>query len=140
MKSEIVYQNVNIQEAFNRDGFVGPVDAIGQQEMSSIRRELDKQILLRIFSSKNKQQLLRNSQNRHLDCNVVAKLCSNQIIVDSVEQVLGPNLILWRSMFINHPKGEGHNWHADQYHTLLSDTSKQISVHLAITESFEDNE
>lgn len=118
---------------FEKNGFIGPLEALSPLEMEPIKDEIEQEFL-------RAQQLnIPMIRNRHLNWAVAAKLCSNPSIVASSTKLLDPNLIIWRSALFAIPDGTGLAWHRDEYFTLLSEPTKQISVHLAISESSEDN-
>ena len=52
--------------------------------------------------------------NRHLDSPLVAQLCTHPAILAQIEPLLGPDLVVWRSLFFS--KGPGSKevpWHQD---------------------------
>lgn len=121
---------------FEENGFWGPLDALSPSEMEPIKLEVEKEFLRAQQAQKMSIPITRN---RHLNWSVAAKLCSTQAMVSTVTKILGNDLILWRSNLFAIPKNTGLAWHRDEYLTLLSEPSQQISVHLAISESTEDN-
>jgi hypothetical protein len=81
------------------------------------------------------------TRNRHLDLEIVARLCKLPSIVDRVARLFGSDLILWRSQFFlqtGRPE-EGLGWHRDLYLNLLGEPRTSLSVHLAVTEASGDN-
>ncbi|WP_017324665.1 phytanoyl-CoA dioxygenase family protein [Synechococcus sp. PCC 7336] len=122
---------LTLTEKYERDGFIGPIQAFSPDRMSQLLDELERDV----FAKKG----IAFSRNRHLDLSSVDLLCQSSVIYESIEQILGKDLTLWRSNFFAMKQGMGLGWHQDQYNTLIEDTAKQVSVHLGITQSFPDN-
>lgn len=114
-----------------RDGFVGPIHALDSNSTSLLLDELKEKVF--------EQKGVAFIRNRHLDIDSVKLLCQSEVICDAVSEILGTNLVLWRTNFFAVKSGQGHGWHQDRYIGLLDDTSKQVSVHLALTKSSPDN-
>lgn len=52
--------------------------------------------------------------NRHLDSPLVAQLCTHPAILAQVEPLLGPELVVWRSLFFSKgPDSKEVPWHQD---------------------------
>ncbi|MGK7908744.1 MAG: phytanoyl-CoA dioxygenase family protein [Synechococcus sp.] len=116
---------------YERDGFVGPIRALDSNSTSLLLDELKEKVF--------EQKGVAFIRNRHLDIDSVKLLCQSEVIHDAVSEILGTNLVLWRTNFFAVKSGQGHGWHQDRYIGLLDDTSKQVSVHLALTKSSPDN-
>ena len=115
---------------FEENGFVGPFTAYTPQEMKAIRSEITTKFAHLPFS-----QL----RNRHLDFSLMARLCSHPAIVERVADLLGDDLVLWRSQLLFMGIGEGIRWHQDDYQPVISDPNNHISVYLAISEATPEN-
>lgn len=119
-------------ERYEKLGFIGPIKAFNEAEMHEVA-----QLVLR--EHKEQKGILSVKRNRHLDWDAARRLTIAPAIVDIATQILGPELILWRTNFFVGDTGKGIRWHQDEYRTLLSDPLHQISIHLGITEAQEDN-
>jgi hypothetical protein len=122
----------NAAEDFAVRGFIGPFKAVDEAEVDGIAGTLLSE-LARTSSA------LAAQRNRHLDWDRVRRLTVAEAIVDRAEQLLGPDLVLWRTNFFVFRAGDGIRWHHDEYKSLLADTSKQLSIQLGITPATEDN-
>lgn len=78
-------------------------------------------------------------RNRHLDWPLIDGLAHARPIVQLASALLGEELVLWRSQMFFMASGKGLRWHQDQYLTLLSDDTRQVSVHLSLTRTLADN-
>lgn len=106
-------------EQFRRDGFIGPLDLYDSDEikalyMNKLRAEM-------FDRSKAVYELEHTSRlagyDRHLDSDFFSQHVMRREIVDKLEQILGPDVICWRSeMFPKYPGDEGTDWHqADNF-------------------------
>lgn len=73
---------------------------------------------------------------RHLDSDLVFKLCHDRNLLKKVKEHLGENIVLWRSeVWANYPAKELIPiWHQDSYPNLLKGEGKTINVYVALTE------
>jgi hypothetical protein len=78
-------------------------------------------------------------RNRHLDWPLIDDLARACPIAQLASALLGEDLVLWRSQLFFMAAGKGLRWHQDQYLTLLADDTRQVSVHLSLTRTREDN-
>jgi non-heme Fe2+,alpha-ketoglutarate-dependent halogenase len=64
---------------------------------------------------------LLNVRDRHLDSRLVYDMCTHPAIVNCVEKLLSPNLLLWRSQFFVQEAGSGRlsAWHQDKDYSGL---------------------
>jgi hypothetical protein len=119
-------------EDFAALGFIGPFKAVDAAEVEGIAGTLLNELA-------HTSSALAAQRNRHLDWDRVRRLTAAAAIVDRAEQLLGPDLVLWRTNFFVFRAGDGIRWHHDEYKSLLADTSKQLSIQLGITPATEDN-
>ena len=94
---------------FEKNGYVGPFSICSPEEMDSIRKRIDTEVLPcpSIYHSKP-------GQSRHLDKRVIFDLCSQPAIVDRVADLMEGNVVLWRSnFFVKPPGGNAVPWHQD---------------------------
>jgi ectoine hydroxylase-related dioxygenase (phytanoyl-CoA dioxygenase family) len=81
-------------------------------------------------------------RNRHLDVPAVASVCSLPSVIDAVRDLLGPDLLLWRSnLFGMEASQDLLPWHRDEYRGLLvpDDAASHCSVQLNLTDAGRDN-
>lgn len=95
---------------FHEDGFLAPIDVMSEDEAISYRQKLE--AIERDFPEHINAQ---NRNNAHLVFPVLDELTHHPIIVDAVEDLIGPNLSLWGSVFfIKEPQTSGYvSWHQD---------------------------
>lgn len=119
-------------EQYRELGYVGPLRAFSADELNGVGPAV-------LGELNGKYSGLLAIRNRHLDWEVARRLVSSAAMLDAACQVLGPELVLWRSNFFIGKPGRGIGWHQDEYQTLLADPVNQVSLHLGITAASEDN-
>lgn len=119
-------------EQYKTFGFIGPVKAFDAQELVDLVPAILQELRHKGFS-------LAAVRNRHLDWDIAHRLVAAEAIAALAAQLLGPELVLWRTNFFTISAGKGLRWHQDEYRTLLADPLRQLSVHLGISEASEDN-
>jgi len=117
---------------FYEQGFLGPITAFSPEEMSKMRKDIEDVLLSDKRKSKvysigegqtdvketeliSKDQLVQaiNGRDRHLDCWEIWNLINQDPIKERLAQMLGPDLIVWRSQFFNKmPGAPAVVWHA----------------------------
>lgn len=94
---------------FHTDGYLGPFTAVEPDSMSAIRSIIESDVL-------NSSGLANSPlQSRHLDRRCVYDLVSHPNIVDRVADLMGPDIVLWRSNIFNKEAGQPTEipWHQD---------------------------
>jgi non-heme Fe2+,alpha-ketoglutarate-dependent halogenase len=115
--------------SFHENGFIGPFDLIPREEMEKLRQELVDSLLQKeskVWSysagdyefdttndngdSVSKEYYLKlvNQLNRHLEEPKLAALFQHPAFTERCAQLLGPNILLWRTKFFGvkgHSKG-----------------------------------
>ena len=97
-------------EQYHDQGFISPVRVISEQEAHSIKQELE------MVESEFPEEINAESRNNlHLSFAFLDALAHNEIIVDAMEDLIGPNISLWASvMFIKEPSSKQYvSWHQD---------------------------
>ena len=122
-------------ERYQRDGFYFPVPVLTPDEARECRRRLE------AVEAANGGQLggeLR--QKPHLLFTWLADLVRHPAILDAVEDVLGPNLLVWStSFFIKGPRDAAFvSWHQDATYWGLSEPDV-VTAWVAFTEATVDN-
>jgi hypothetical protein len=122
-------------EAFHRDGYLAPVAVLDGAEIASARANVD--ALMR------RTRGLADPGARHkphLYAKWVADLVRNPRVLDAIERILGPDLLVWRSIFFVKAAGDpGYvAWHQDFAYWGL-DSDAVVTAWIALTESTERN-
>jgi len=97
-------------EQYHDQGFISPIRVISEQEAHSIKQELE------IVEAEFPEEINAESRNNlHLSFAFLDALAHNEIIVDAIEDLIGPNISLWASvMFIKEPSSKHYvSWHQD---------------------------
>ncbi|MFM7971378.1 MAG: phytanoyl-CoA dioxygenase family protein [Betaproteobacteria bacterium] len=103
--------------AYERDGFVYPLDVLGAQEARSCREELEgwerERGALIDFPEKSKSYLLFSWADR---------LVHHPRILDAVEDVIGPDILVYHStLFVKEARTPAYvRWHQDSTYFYLS--------------------
>ena len=97
-------------EQYHDQGFISPIRVISEQEALSIKNELEQ-----VEAEFPEEINAENRNNLHLSFAFLDKLAHNKIIVDVIEDLIGPNISLWASvMFIKEPSSKHYvSWHQD---------------------------
>lgn len=112
-------------------GYVGPLTAFTPREMRAIIPQVKEEMA--------RQSELRGWRNRHLDWDVARTLTTCPAITNAMTELLGPDLLVWRSNFFVVSPNRGLPWHQDEYNSLLQDPLNHITAHLAITKATTNN-
>lgn len=158
---------------FYEDGFLGPFELCSPDRMASRAERMwslwdspsktyppgtyefvgDRQAAVGDDELSNEDYATRglNARDKHLDDPELLDMYADPAIVERVAQLLGPDLLLWRSQFFpKYPKMGGTGWH--QASSYLNETMRvatltppdlsqlfQLTVWVAITDSTRDN-
>lgn len=96
---------------FYRDGFLGPITLFSPEEMAAIRLRLEETIASpsTVYANADGGLALRD---RHLDSAELWPIIESPAAVERIAQLLGPDLMLWRSQaFIKQPGAPEITWH-----------------------------
>ena len=113
---------------WERRGLVGPVVLLAREEAARIGAEF-------------REQYARSgspaTRNRHADLPVLRALCANPGIWQPAHEILGDELLLWRTnMFLGNPTLP---WHEDRHAGRFAGEAFSLSMLLAIEDSPPDN-
>lgn len=103
--------------AYREDGFYCPVDVLSSAEAKDYRKRFEA-----YEAANGGWYTLSKGQKLYLLQTWLAELACNENVLDAVESVLGPNILVWgSSLFIKDP-GEGTyvSWHQDATYWGLS--------------------
>ena len=97
-------------EQYHDQGFISPIRVISEKEALSIKNELEQ-----VEEEFPEEINAENRNNLHLSFAFLDALAHNKIIVDAIEDLIGPNISLWASvMFIKEPSSKHYvSWHQD---------------------------
>lgn len=97
-------------EQYHDEGFISPVRVISEAQALSIKSQLEQ------VEAEFPDEINAESRNNlHLSFAFLDALAHNKIIVDAVEDLIGPDIALWASvMFIKEPSSKQYvSWHQD---------------------------
>ena len=117
------------RRAFERDGFSGPFRAFSREDAAAFARIVERDVL-----SSDGPDSRSRAQSRHLDHAAVYALCTAEPIVRRVAEVLGDDVVLWRSNFFEKaPGAPALDWHRDrmQWQALFR-SERAVSAWLAL--------
>ena len=121
----------DLGKQFFDDGYLLPVDIYSPEEAQAFRDELeDLETRLGDIKTGNKNQL----NYPHLLFRFANQICHNQKLLDVVESIIGPDILVWNStFFIKEPQTETYvSWHQDMKYWGLNDTDGQVSAWIAL--------
>ena len=117
-----------IKDRYPRDGFAFPYRAMPAEEAARYRVEIE-----HLLASDERSHNYARSQ-AHLVFPLIDRLTRDARILDAVEVVLGPDLLLWGSGFFLKPPDTANfvSWHQDLTYWGLDGTD-EVSAWLALT-------
>ena len=97
-------------EQYHDEGFISPVRVISENEALSIKNQLEQ-----VEGDFPDEINAQSRNNLHLSFAFLDALAHNTIIVDAMEDLIGPDIALWASvMFIKEPSSKQYvSWHQD---------------------------
>lgn len=118
-------------EQYHEQGFLSPIDVMSEDEASSYARRLQ--------SAEQDWPRELNAENRnnpHLAFSFLDELAHHPIILDTVEDLIGPDFALWGSvLFIKEPETRHYvSWHQDATYVGIS-PHDYVTPWLALTPS-----
>ena len=121
----------SIRERFTRDGFVFPLDAIAPARAAEYRR-----MFTALEDRIEAHRIGRRGQVNHVHAVLpfVNEIARNVRILDAVEALIGPDILVWDSTFIiKEARSTGFvSWHQDVSYWGLEDVSAVVSAWLAL--------
>lgn len=117
--------------AFDADGYLGPFDLLAADELEHCCKQLAGHL-----TSAGGLVDARLRINAHLLWVWVAELIRHPVILDKVQEILGPDLIVWRSVFFIKPARDPKRieWHNDLAYWERSE-EREVSAWIALTDS-----
>ena len=113
-------------ERYRRDGFVLPIDILSPAQAADHRRRLER--------AEAEHGPMHYRVKPHLMLRSAAELSREPAILDAVEGILGPDILLWDSGYIvKEPGSKGYvSWHQDLTYWGL-DSDLMVAVWLALS-------
>jgi len=118
-------------DQYHEQGFVAPIDVMAESEALAYRRKLE--VAERDYPDEINHE---NRNNAHLCFSFLDELVHHPVIIDAVEDLIGPNISLWGSvLFIKEPDSAGFvSWHQDATYDGI-EPSSYVTPWLALTSS-----
>ena len=122
----------SFKSQFEKDGFFSPLRLIDKSTASSYREILE--------TVEQKTGSLNYRYKIHTVLEIAYKLASNKKLLDSVETLLGPNILLYNTSFvIKEPHSKTYiSWHQDLTYWGFND-DKQVAAWIALSDATEEN-
>ena len=122
----------SLKSQFKKDGFFSPLRLIDKSTASSYREILE--------TVEQKTGPLNYRYKIHNVLDIAYKLATNKELLDSVEALLGPNILLYNTSFvIKEPHSKTHiSWHQDLTYWGFND-DKQVAAWIALSDATEEN-
>ena len=136
--------------SFRKNGYIGPFDLYDSEEIKEEYKKLRAQMFDRehaVYQIENTSLLA--GYDRHLDVDFFSQHIMKRKILDKLEDVLGPDVLCWRSeLFPKYPGDEGTDWHqadtfahasgAPQIEWPSSEFGGAVTVWTAVTDATEE--
>lgn len=118
---------------FHAEGYLGPYTLCTSDEMAVVRRNIDA-----IMTQKGPNPATQ-VQSRHMDRRTIYDLASHPAIVERINSLIGPDLVLWATMFwVKNPGDKEIPWHQD-FNYWPIDPPLNLSAWIAIDEATVEN-
>ena len=106
-------------QQYHDDGFIAPLRVMPEDEAFSIKTQLEE--AERAFSDEFNAE---NRNNLHLIFSFLDELAHNTVIVDAVEDLIGPDIALWGSVMFTKESSSDHyvSWHQDATYMGMNST------------------
>lgn len=99
----------HLRAGYERNGYAGPFRALDTDHPSDLRARVLEEVI-----GRSAGMIGPSVQCRHLDSRLAYDLCALPAVLDAVEAILGPDIVLWRSNFwCKQPNDPEVPWHQD---------------------------
>ena len=121
-----------LKASFEADGFFSPVSVVDRETANSYRKILE--------SVEQKIGFLNYRYKIHTALDIAYQLGKNVKLLDKVEELLGPNILLYSTSFvIKEPNSKSHiSWHQDLTYWGFND-DKQVAAWVALSDATKEN-
>jgi ectoine hydroxylase-related dioxygenase (phytanoyl-CoA dioxygenase family) len=131
-------------EAYRHDGFIFPIDALSPEEAAAARAAFAEEERRawggagRAHDDADGREWLRRPHRRY---HWAYALCMHPRVLDAVEDLLGPDVLLWDAKLWPKPASSASfvSWHQDATYVGLRPLDKVITIWLALTDSTIEN-
>ena len=122
-------------DAYQTDGFLFPVDAMPAAQAACLRSEVEK--IEQTFPDGCLPQPVSQyfRVGAHVVIPLMAKIASTPAVLDAVQSILGPNLLVWScELFIKEPNTRKIvSWHQDLTYWGMGETDDQMTAWIALS-------
>lgn len=119
---------------FHEEGYLGPFTLCTPEEMADARERIERDVLT--ADGPNPKNRL---QCRHLDRRVVYDLVTRPAVLDRMESLFGPDLVLWATyFFLKEPGGKEIPWHQDFFYWPI-EPAVNLSAWIAVDPATSEN-
>ena len=120
-------------EAYKRDGAISPVTLMSRDEMAGYRRKFDE-----LEETIGAEAQSRYRIKAHLPFPWLTELIHHPRLLDAVEDVMGPNLLVWGTSFFTKPARDPRyiSWHQDSTYYGL-EPPDSVTAWIAFSDSTE---
>lgn len=120
-----------IQIDYQQDGFCFPLEVMSRQQAGAYRAQLEvAEVEIEARNMERRGQL----NHMHVVLRFANEIVRNDRILDAVEALIGPDIMVWGStFFIKEPNTAGFvSWHQDLRYWGLEDSDAMVSAWLAL--------
>jgi non-haem Fe2+, alpha-ketoglutarate-dependent halogenase len=115
-------------DAYHRDGFVFPIPVLSTAEVEAARRSLD-EVLTRCGAP------AQRIPSTHAYFRWAYNLAAHPRILDAVESILGPDILVWGTLILSKPAHTRYivPWHQDGAYAAYLNGAGAVSAWIALT-------
>ncbi len=128
--------NASSIEAYHRDGFLFPLDVFTTREAAALRAEVE--ALERDWPAGRLPRPLNQyfRVNGQVVIPLLARVPRHPAIVDAVESLLGPDIMLWSAEFFIKEPGTPKivSWHQDLTYWGMGETNEEVTAWVALSD------
>lgn len=122
-------------DAYQTDGFLFPVDAMSAREAASLRSDVEN--IEQAYPDGSLPQPVSQyfRVGAHVVIPMMAKIANTPAVLDAVQSILGPNLLVWScELFIKEPNtSKIVSWHQDLTYWGMGETDDQLTAWIALS-------
>lgn len=130
------YSITDMVSAYRQDGFVAGVPALSLDEVAQMRQLIETLETDHALGAggHNLNQFYR--VNGHVVIDALAQVARTPRILDTVESLLGPNLLVWSvELFIKEPQSKHTvSWHQDITYWGMGETDDEVTAWIALSD------
>ena len=121
--------------SYQTDGFLFPVEVLSAENAASIRSEIETIEQANPEGSLPQPVAQYFRVGAHVVIPIMAEIAKTQAVLDAVQSILGPNLLVWScELFIKEPKTRKIvSWHQDLTYWGLGETDNQLTAWIALS-------